>query len=58
MLTRNVAMPSRPFAEYRDTPLWATVEVMLAQLADSSAISVNGSGCPISPQRRTAQGTA
>ena len=40
-LTRNVAMPSRPFAEYRDTPLWAAVEVIIAQLADSREVSVN-----------------
>ena len=34
-------MPSRPFPEYRGTPLWAAVEGIIAQLADSREISVN-----------------
>ena len=32
---------SRPFSEYRDTPLWAAVEGMVAELVASREVSVN-----------------
>ena len=34
-------MSSRPFAEYRDTPLWAAIEATLAELAATREVSVN-----------------
>lgn len=34
-------MPSRPFAEHRDTPLWSAVEATIAELAATRELSVN-----------------
>ena len=34
-------MPSRPFAVYRDTPLWSAVEATIAELAATRELSVN-----------------
>jgi len=34
-------MSSRPFAEYRDTPLWWAVEATISELAASREVSVN-----------------
>lgn len=34
-------MPSRPFAEYRDTPLWSAIEATIAELAATREVSVN-----------------
>ena len=34
-------MASRPFAEYRDTPLWSAVEATIAELAATRELSVN-----------------
>jgi hypothetical protein len=38
---KSNAMPSRPFAEYRDTPLWSAVEATIAELAATNEVSVN-----------------
>ena len=34
-------MSSRPFAEYRDTPLWSAVEATISELAASRELLVN-----------------
>ncbi len=34
-------MPSRAFAEYRDTPLWSAVEATIAELAATREVSLN-----------------
>jgi hypothetical protein len=34
-------MSSRPFAEYRDTPLWTAVEGTISELAATHEVSVN-----------------
>ena len=34
-------MSSRPFTEYRDTPLWSAVEASIAELAATREVSVN-----------------
>ena len=34
-------MSSRPFDEYRDTPLWSAVEATISELAASREVSVN-----------------
>jgi hypothetical protein len=34
-------MPSRPFATYRDTPLWSVVETTIGELASTRELSVN-----------------
>jgi hypothetical protein len=37
----RVAMPSRPFAEYRDTRLWAALDASISELIATREISVN-----------------
>jgi len=34
-------MSSRPFDEYRDTPLWAAIEATIAELAVTRELTVN-----------------
>lgn len=34
-------MSARPFAEYRDTPLWSAIEGILAELVASREVSMN-----------------
>jgi hypothetical protein len=34
-------MPSRPYDEYRDTPLWAAVEATIAELVATRELTVN-----------------
>ena len=34
-------MSERPFAEYRDTPLWSAVEATISELVASREVSVN-----------------
>jgi len=34
-------MPSRPFDDYRDSPLWVAVESTLAELAATKELSIN-----------------
>lgn len=34
-------MQSHPFAQYQDTRLWAALEVMVTELANSREITVN-----------------
>jgi hypothetical protein len=36
----EVAMPTRPFAEYRDTPLWHLLESAVAELQATREITV------------------
>ena len=34
-------MSSRPFDEYRDTPLWSAIEATIAELVATRELSVN-----------------
>ena len=38
---RSAGMSSRPFATYRDTPLWSAVETTIGELTSTREVSVN-----------------
>ena len=39
--TKDFDMPSRPFAEHRDTPLWSVIEESVNELMLTGEVSVN-----------------